>query len=64
MLARATLMNTVQPMDIVALDKGKGKEKGKVKKVTRAMAGSGKTCGQKGHRKRDCRKRIRDQGGG
>ena len=29
MLARATLMNTAQPMDIVALDRGKGNGKGK-----------------------------------
>ena len=28
MLTRSTLMNTAQPMDIGALDKGKGKEKG------------------------------------
>ena len=31
MIARATLMNTAWPMDIGALDKVKGKEKGKGK---------------------------------
>ena len=71
MQIRATLMSTAHPMDIGALDKEKGKEKGKDKKVTMAKArakdhkqGAGSPRRNATDRKRDCCKRIHPQENG
>ena len=68
MFTRATLLNTAQPKDIRALEQGKGKQPSEGPRE-KANENPDKDvhcfyCWRKGHRKRECRKRVRHQRSG